>query len=169
MKNVSVFRDNHILLILMLLTCSVFFASCSEIGSSNSALTPTATPTTPITPVGAATTCLTVNSPSLSKLADGNYQLVDTIDNCGEKDAGPLKITTQIDAKTTQLETSLLGPATIPAHGKATYHSFMGQANGTNKEIHFPAPVPASATVTVSVTINGNVQGEWDGQLTIPA
>jgi hypothetical protein len=169
LKNTAYFRNNHILLITLLLACTVFFASCGENSSSSSVATPTATPTTPITPIGAATACLTVNSPSLSKLADGNYQLVDTIDNCGDKDAGPLKIAVQIDARATKLETSLLGPATIPAHGKVAYHNFTGQANGANKEIHFPVPVPAFATVTISVLINGAVQGEWDGQVAIPA
>jgi hypothetical protein len=103
----------------------------------------------------------------LVKLADGNYELVDEIDNCGGKDSGPLKITTQINTQATKLSTNLMGPATIPANGKAMYHTFTGQTSGTNKEIHF-SPSP-SALVTVSVTINGAIQGEWDGQVTIPA
>lgn len=155
------------LLIMLLLACTLFLASCNVNGSGSSADTSTATPTTPITPIGAATTCLTVNSPTLTKLADGNYQLADNINNCGGKDAGPLKIAVQISAKKMHLETSLLGPATIPAHGKVAYRSFTGQANGANKEIHFAAPKPASATITVSVTINGNMQGEWDGEVSI--
>ena len=49
------------------------------------------------------------------------------------------------------------------------YHTFTGQTGGTNKEIHFPSLSSPSAIATVLVTINGAVQGEWDGQVTIPA
>jgi hypothetical protein len=171
LKNAPDFKEHPIFLIALLLACTVFFASCSGDTSSSSSPTPPAsnTQTSAITPIGALATCLTVNSPSLVKLADGNYKLVDEIDNCSGKDAGPLKITTHIVTKTTKQSTNLMGPATIPAHGKAMYHTFTGQTSRTNKEIHFHFPSSPSAIVTVSVTINGAVQGEWDGQVTIPA
>ncbi len=171
MKNAPGFKEHAIFLIALLLACTVFFASCSGDTSSNLSPTPLAsnTQTSAITPIGAPATCLTINSPSLVKLTDGNYELVDEIDNCSGKDAGPLKITTQIDTETTKQSTNLMGPATIPAHGKAMYHTFTGQTGGTNKEIHFPSPSSPSAVVTVLATINGAVQGEWDGQVTIPA
>lgn len=170
LKNAPGFKEHPILLIALLLACTVFFASCSGDTSSNSSPTPPAsnTQTSAITPIGAVAICLTVNSPSLVKLADGHYKLVDEIDNCSGKDAGPLQITTQIDTQTTKQSTNLMGPATIPAHGKAMYHTFTGQTGGTNKEIHFPSPSSSSALVMVLVTINGAVQGEWDGQVTIP-
>ena len=96
---------------------------------------------------------MTVNSPTLVKLGDGFYQLVDVIDNCGGKEAGSLQITVQIDAGTTKQSTNLLGPATIAAHGKAMYRTFRGQTGETNKEIHFIlAPSLSSAIVTVLVT-----------------
>jgi hypothetical protein len=157
LKNALRIKKNPLFLIMLLLSCIVFFASCSAGTSNNSSSTSTA-----ITPIGAPTTCLTINSPSLVKLPDGNYKLVDEIDNCGNKDAGPLKVTVQIDKATMDL----LGPATIPAKGKAMYNTFTGEAN---KEIHFPSPTPSSANVTILATINGGVQGEWDGQVTIPA
>jgi hypothetical protein len=103
------------------------------------------------------------------KLADGNYELVDEFDNCGGKDAGPLKITSQIDTKTTKLSTDLIGPATLPAHTKVLYHTFKGQASGTKKEVQFRSPSAPSAVVTILATINGATQGEWDGQVPIPA
>ncbi len=171
LKNTPDFKEHPIFLIALLLACSVFFASCSGDTSSNSSPTLPAsnTPTSAITPIGAQATCLTIHSPSLLKLADGHYKLVDEIDNCSRKDTGPLKITTQIDTETTKQSTNLMGPATLPANGKAMYHTFTGQTSGTNKEIHFPSPSSPSAIVTVLVTINGAVQGEWDGQVTIPA
>jgi hypothetical protein len=164
-------EQHTLFLIALLLACTVFFASCSGDTSSNSSPTPSTsnTQTSAITPIGAQATCLTINPPSLVKLADGNYKLVDEIDNCRGKDAGPLKITTQIDTETTKQSTNLIGPATIPANGKAIYNTFTGQTGGTNKEIHFPSPSSPSAVVTVLVTINGAIQGEWDGQVTIPA
>jgi hypothetical protein len=170
LKNIPGFKEHPIFLI-ALLACTVFLASCFGDTSSNSSPTSLAsnTQTSAITPIGALATCLTVNSPSLVKLADGHYKLVDEIDNCGGKDAGPLKITTQIDTQTTKQSTNLLGSATIPANGKAMYSMFTGQTGGTNKEIHFLSPSPPSAVVTVLVTINGAIQGEWDGQVTIPA
>ena len=169
MKNAPGFKQHPLFLIVLLLACTVFFASCSGDSSSNSSptLPPSHTQASGITPIGAQATCLTVKSPSLVKLADGNYELVDEIDNCGGKDAGPLQITTQINTQTTKLSTNLMGPATIPANGKALYHTFTGQMAGTNKELHFPSHPSPSALVTVSVTINGAVEGEWDGQVTV--
>ncbi len=171
LKNAPGFKVHPIFLI-ALLACTVFLTSC--FGDTNSNPSPASsasnTLTSAITPIGAQATCLTVLSPSLVKLADGHYKLVDEIDNCSGKDVGPLKITTQIDAGTTQQSTSLMGPATIPAHGKAMYSTFTGQTGGTNKEIHFLlSPASPSAVVTVLVMINGAEQGEWDGQVTIPA
>ncbi len=161
----------HPIFLIALLACTVFLASCFGDTSSNPspASSTSNTLTSAITPIGAQATCLTVNSPSLVKLTDGHYKLVDEIDNCSGKDVGPLKITTQIDAGTTQQSTSLTGPATIPANGKAMYSTFTGQTGGTNKEIHFLSPSSPSAVITVLVMINGAVQGEWDGQVTIPA
>ena len=171
MKNAPGFKQHPIFLIALLLACTMFFASCSGDTSSNSSPTLPAsnTQTSAITPIGAQATCLTIHSPSLVKLADGNYELMDEIDNCGGKDAGPLQITTQINTQATKLSTNLMGTAIIPANGKAMYHTFTGQTGGTNKEIHFPSLPSPSAFVTVSVTINGAIQGEWDGQVTIPA
>ncbi len=170
MKNIPGFKEHPIFLI-ALLACTVFLASCfGDTWSNPSSASPASnTQSSAITPIGALANCLTVNSPSLVKLADGHYKLVDEIDNCGVKDAGPLKITTQIDTETRKQSTDLLGPATIPAHGKAMYSTFTGQTGGTNKEIYFLSPLSSSAVVTVLVTINGAIQGEWDGQVTIPA
>jgi hypothetical protein len=156
LKNILGFKEHSIFLIALLLSCTVFVASCSGDTSSNSSA---------ITPIGTQTTCLTIHPPSLAKLADGNYKLVDKIDNCKSKDAGPLKITVQIDTATM----NLLGPTTIPAKGKATYNTFTGQKDEKNKEIQFSSPLPSSAAVTILATINSSVQGEWDGQVTIPA
>lgn len=149
----------------MVLICTICFAGCGGDSSNSSS---TSSQTAPITPTGSLPTCLTVHPPTMVKLADGNYQLEDEIDNCGGEDAGPLTISAQIDAGTVQQRTNLTGLATIPAHGKATYHSFTRQTNGTNKELHFPAP-STSASVTISVMLDGALQGEWDGQVTIPA
>ena len=159
MKNAPGFKDHPLFLIALLLACTIIFASCGDDVTSNSSA---------ITPIGAQATCLTVNTPSLLKLADGNYQVVDEIDNCGKKNAGPLKIVIQVDTRTTKQSMNLLGPATIAAYGKALCRTFAGRAGGTNKEIHFPSPLPLSAIVTVLVMINGTMQGEWDGQVTIP-
>src|SRR6266852_8734179 len=171
LKDAPGFKVHPIFLITLLLACTVFFASCSGDTSSNSSPTPPAsnTLTSAITPIGAQATCLTIHSPLLVKLADGNYELVDEIDNCSSKDAGPLKITTYINTETTKQSTNLIGPATILANRKVIYHTFTGQTGDTNKEIHFPSPPSPSALVTISVTINGAIQGEWDGQVTIPA
>lgn len=171
LKNAPGFKEHPIFLIALLLACTMFFASCSGDTSSNSSPTSPAsnTQTSAITPIGAQATCLSINSPSLVKLADGNYELVDEIDNCGGKDAGPLKITTQINTEKTKQSTNLIGPITIPANRKAMYHTFTGQMVGTNKEVHFLSPSSPSAIVTVLITINGALQGEWDGQVTIPA
>jgi hypothetical protein len=171
LKYVRVYKKHPIFLIALLLACTVVFASCSEDTSSNSSsLPPTSnTQASAITPIGAQTTCLTINSPSLVKLADGHYKLIDEIKNCGGKVAGPLKITTQIDTETTKHNTNLLGPVTIPANGKAMYQTFTGQTGSTNKEIDFLSPASPSAIITVLVTIKGAVQGEWDGQVMVPA
>jgi hypothetical protein len=171
LKNAPCFKEHPIFLIALLLTCTVFFASCIGDTSNNSSPTTPASnaQTSAITPIGAQATCFTLYTPSLVKLADGNYEMMDEIDNCGGKDAGPLKITTQIDTETTKQRPDLLGPATLPAHGKALYHTFRGQTGGTNKELQFRSPSSPSAVVTILVTINGALQGEWDGQVTIPA
>lgn len=171
MKNAPVFKVHPVFLLALLVTCTVFLASCIGDTGSNSSSAPPASnaQTSAITPIGALATCLTVHSPSLVKLADGNYELMDEVDNCGGKEAGPLKIITQIDAQTTKQSADLLGPATLPAHGKALYHTFSGQTGGTNKELQFRSPSSPSAVVTILVTINGAEQGEWDGQITIPA
>ncbi len=104
MKNAPSFKEHPIFLIALLLAYTVFFASCSGDTSGNSSSTPHAsnTHTSAITPIGAQATCLTINSPSLVKLADGHYKLVDEIGNCSGKDAGPLKITIQVDTETTK-------------------------------------------------------------------
>lgn len=171
MKNVPGFKGHPIFLIALLLACTIFFASCGDDNSSNGSPTSVSNPTqaSAITPIGAQATCLTINSPSLVKLADGNYKLVDEVNNCSGKDAGPLKVTTQIDTDTTKQSTDLMGPATISANGKATYQTLTGQTSGTNQEIHFPSPLPPFAVVTISATVNGTVQGEWDGQVKIPS
>ena len=171
LKHAPGFKEHPIWLIALFLACAVFFASCSGDNSNNaSPITPASKiQTSAITPIGAQATCLTIHSPSLVKLAGGQYELVDEIDNCAGKDAGPLKITTQIETETTTQSPMLIGPATILANRKAMYHTFTGQTAGTSKEIHFPTPSASSAVVTVSVTINGAVQGEWDGQVTIPS
>jgi hypothetical protein len=170
LKNAPGFKEHHLFLIPLLLACTIFFASCGDDITSNSSPIPPApnSQASAITPIGAQATCLTVNAPSLVKLADGNYQVVDEIDNCGGKNAGPLKIVTQVDTQTSKQSMNLLGPDTIAAYGKALCRTFAGQAVGINKEIHFPSHSPSSAIVTVLVTINGTVQGEWDGQVTIP-
>jgi hypothetical protein len=165
LKNAPGFKEHPIFFIALLLACTVFFVSCGGDSSSNSS---SASPA-PITPIGAQATCLTLHPPALVKLADGHYKLVDEIDNCSGKDIGPFTVTAQIDTVTTKLSTNLTGPATIAANGNAMYHTFTGQTGDANKEIQFPAPSSPSAVVTVLVTMNGAVQGEWDGQVTIPA
>jgi hypothetical protein len=172
LKNAPGIEKYSLFLIVPLLACSVFFAGCSgDSGSTSSPTLPVSNAqTSVVTAVGASAVCLTIYPPSLRKLADGNYRLVDEIDNCGGKDAGPLKVTTRIDTATTKQSANLLGPATLAAHGKAQYTTFTGQTGGTNKEIRFPAPRSApSAVVTLLATINGVLAGEWDGQVTIPA
>jgi hypothetical protein len=170
LKDVTGFRAHPIFLIVLLLACTVFLASCFGDTSSNSSPTlPASHAQTPITPIGVPATCLTIHSPSLVKLPDGNYELVDEFDNCGSKDAGPFKVTTQIDTKTTKQSTNLIGPATLPAHTKALFHTFKGQAGSTKKEIQFRSLPASSAVVTILATINGAIQGEWDGQVPVPA
>jgi hypothetical protein len=170
LKNAPGFKEHPLFLIVLLLACTIIFASCGDdITSNSSPPQDSNTQASAITPIGAQAICLTVNAPSMLKLADGNYQVVDEIDNCGKKNAGPLKIVIQVDALTTKQSMNLLGPATIVAYGKALCHTFSGRAGGTNKEIHFPSPLPLSAIVTVLVMVNGTMQGEWDGQVTIPS
>ncbi len=82
--------------------------------------------------------------------------------------AGPLKITTEIDTQTTKHNTILIGPPTIPAKGKAMYQTYTGQSGPTDKEIDFLSPGSSPADITILVNIKGAVQGEWDGQVTIP-
>jgi len=168
LKDAPGFKLYPILHITLLLACTVFLTSCFGDGSSNSSST-TNIQASAITPIGVPAACLTVNSPSLVKLGDGFFQLVDVIYNCGGKDAGPLQITAQIDAGTTKQSTNLIGPATISANGKAIYSTSTKKTSETNKEIHFLAPTSSPADITVLVMIKGAVQGEWDGQVTIPA
>ena len=161
LKNKAGFSEYRLLFVLLLLSCAVFFASCGGDAGANSSSVSGSSTQVPLTPIGEPATCLTVKSPSLLKLADGNYKLGDEIDNCGGKSAASLKVTLQINAQTI----NLLGPATIPARGKATYSTFSSQ---TGKEIHFPSR-SSSAVVTILATINSSMQGEWDGEVTIPA
>jgi hypothetical protein len=170
LKNAPGSKVRPFFLIALLLALTLFGASCGDDTTSNSSPPPASnTQASDLTPIGAQATCLTVNTPFLVKLTDGNYQLADEVDNCGAKDAGPLKIVIQVNTQTTKQSAHLLGPATIGARGKALYRTSTGQGDGTNKEIHFPPPSPSSTIVTVLVTINSTVQGEWDGQVTIPA
>ncbi len=152
-------RKYLMLFALLLLPCAVFFTSCGGDAGANSSSTSSAQAA--FTPIGQPATCLTVKSPSLLKLADGNYKLGDEIDNCGGKPAGSLKVTLQINTQTI----NLLGPTTIPAKGKATYSTFSSPAA---KELHFPSS-SSSAVVTILATSNSSMQGEWDGAVTIPA
>jgi hypothetical protein len=165
LKDAPDFNAFPLLFITLLLFCSVFLVSCF----ADNAPSISNTQISAITPVGAQATCLTVNSPSLLKLTDGHFQMLDVIDNCGGKNAGPLQLTTQIDVGTVQQSASLIGPAFIRANSKATYHTYVGQTGGTNKEIAFSSPSSPSIDVTILVTINGTLQGEWDGQVDIPA
>jgi hypothetical protein len=73
--------------------------------------------------------------------------------------------TSAINTQATKLSTNLMGPATIPANGKAMYHTVTGQTGGTNKEIHFPSLPSPSAFVTVTVTINGAIQETEQGAI----
>jgi hypothetical protein len=169
LKYVCVYKIHFIFLIM--LACTMIFISCGEDTSSNSSSIPPASNTqaSAITPIGAEATCLTINPPSLVKLADGHYKLIDKINNCGGQVAGPLKITIQIDTEPMKHSTNLIGPITIQAHGKAMYQTFTGRTGSTNKELDFLSPASSSAVITVLATIKGAVQGEWDGQVTIPA
>lgn len=170
MKNAPGFKAHLIFLLALMLTCAVFLASCTgDTGSNSSSTSPSSNAqTSAITPVGAPATCLTVHSPSLVKLADGNYELMDEIDNCGGNEAGPLKVTAQIAIQNSKQSVDLPGSATLPAHGNALYHTFSGQTTRTNKELQFHSSSSPSAAVTILVTINGSEQGEWDGQVAIP-
>ena len=155
------------MLVTLLLASTVFLTGCFGDGESNSS-TISNTHASAITPIGVPATCLTVHSPLLVKLNDGFYQLVDVIDNCGGKIAGPLQITAQIDAGKTKQGIDLVGPTTISANGKAKYSTSSVHTSKPNKEIHFFASTSPSAFITVLVTIKGSMQGEWDGQVTIP-
>jgi hypothetical protein len=159
LKNKSGSKKYLALFVLLLLFCAVFCESCGGDAGANSSSTSSAQAA--FTPIGQPATCLTVKSPSLLKLADGNYKLGDEIDNCGGKPAGSLKVTLQINTQTI----NLLGPTTIPAKGKATYSSL---SSPTSKEIHFPSH-SSSTVVTILATSNSSMQGEWDGEVTIPA
>jgi hypothetical protein len=155
LKNIPGFKAYHLFLVLLLSFLITLLAACGEdTGTSSTAMT-SPSHVVVITPIGAQPVCLTVDMPSLSKLADGNYSLKEEIDNCGGKDANPLKVTLQIGTQTL----NLLGPASLPAKGKAMYNS---------QKLHFTGHPSSSATVTILATINSSVQGEWDGQITIP-
>ncbi len=166
MKNASDFKRYSIWFIALLFGCSIFLTSCfgNDSGNSNTS----STQFSAITPIGAPATCLTLHPPTLVKLPDGHYKLVEEINNCGGKTAGPLDVTAQITTATTMQNANLLGPALIVANSQAIYSSSGGQKNEMSKELHFIAPVSSSVLVTVLVTMKGSVQGEWDGQVTIP-
>lgn len=168
MKSASGFKLYSLYLIALLLASTVFLAGCFGDDSSNTTSTSN-TQNTAITPIGMPTTCLKVDSPSLVKLHDGHYKLVDVINNCGGKDAGPLKITAEIDTQTTKHSTNLIGPPIIPANGKAMYQTYTGRSGSKDKEIDFLSPTSSPANIIILVTLNGTMQGEWDGQVTIPA
>src|SRR5258708_4774964 len=118
--NAPGFQQHPIFLITLLLACTVFFPSCRGDPSSISSPPPPAsnTQTSAITPIGALATCLTINSPLLVKLADGNYKLVDEIDNCGGKDAGPPPKTNQNKTHNTQYNTNHIGAHRHPVNTK---------------------------------------------------
>jgi hypothetical protein len=165
LKNAPDSKKYKVFLAIILLFCITFLAGCGDDTGATSSQTTATTPTAAITPVGAQPVCLTVNSPSLVKLADGTYNLQDEIDNCGNNDAGPLKVTLQISNQTL----NLLGPVTLAAKGKTTYNAFSNQAGGTGNKIHLTSQASSSVTVTILATINNNVQGEWDGEVKLPA
>ncbi len=160
LKGVSGFKTNSVMPILLMMACAMLLSSCFGDSSGSSG-----TQTSAFTPIGVPPTCLTVHPPSLVKITDGYYKLVEEINNCGGKIAGPLDVTAQIAIGTTMQNTNLLGPATIIANSQAVYSS---QNNEMSKELHFSAPASSSALVTVLVKMKGSVQGEWDGQVTIP-
>lgn len=155
MKNIPGFKSYHLFFVILLLFFITFLAGCGEDTGASSSNTTSASHVVVITPVGAQPVCLTVNTPSLSKLAGGNYNLKEEIDNCGGKDAGPLKVTLQIGTQTL----NLLGPATLPAKEKTMYNS---------QKLHLTTHSSSSVTATILVTINSSVQGEWDGEVTMP-
>jgi hypothetical protein len=165
LKGVSGFKTYYIVLIVSMIACAMLLASC--FGDSNSDSSSNSN-TQAITPIGVPSTCLTVHPPVLVKLTDGQYKLIEEINNCGGKVAGPLDVTAQIAMGKTTQKANLVGPATIVANSKAIYSSSGGQKNEMSKELHFIAPVSSSALVTVLVTMKGSVQGEWDGQVTVP-
>ena len=167
LKGISGFKTYSIVFIMLMIACAMLLASC--FGDSNSDSSSNSnTQSSAITPIGVPPTCLTVHPPVLVKLTDGQYKLVEEINNCGGKMAGPLDVTAQIAMGTTTQNANLVGPAMIVANSKAIYSSSGGQKNETNKELHFIAPVSSSALVTVLVTMKGSVQGEWDGQVIVP-
>jgi hypothetical protein len=165
LKGVSVFKTYYIVLIVLMIACAMLLASCFGDSDSSSSSNSQASS---ITPIGVPPTCLTVHPPLLLKLADGQYKLVEEINNCGGKVAGPLDVTAQIAMGKTTQNANLAGPAMIVANNKAIYSSSGGQKNEMSKELHFIAPISSSALVTVLVTMKGSVQGEWDGQVTVP-
>ena len=166
MKSITGFKAYPVLLFTLLLACTVLLAGC--IGDTGNGSSPSSNAqVSAITPTGALPTCLTVHPPSLVQLADGNYELVDEIDNCGGNEASPLKVTAQIATQNTKQSVDLTGPAMLPAHGNSLYHTYRGQSSGTNKELQF-RPSSLSAAITILVTINGSEQGEWDGRVAIP-
>jgi hypothetical protein len=166
LKDASGFKIYSIWLIALLLACSIFLTSC--FGDDNSNSTISSTQDSPITPIGVPATCLTVHSPTLLKLSDGHYQLIDEINNCAGKEAGPLKVAAQITAGTTMHSVSLFGTSVISPNGKALYRTYSGKPDSKDKEIDFLSPASSPADVIVLVTLNGTQQGEWDGQVTIP-
>ena len=166
MKSIAGCKVHSLFLFTLLLACTVYLAGCiGDTGSGSSSSSNTQA--SAITPIGVLPTCLTVHPPSLMKLADGNYELIDEIENCGGNEAGPLKIAAQVDTQNTKQSVDLTGPTMLPAHGNSLYHTFSSQAGGTNKEVQFRS-TSSSAAVTILVTINGSEQGEWDGQVAIP-
>ena len=166
LKNVSRIKIYSILYAALLLTSCLSLASCFGDSSNTTASN---TQDSAITPIGVPATCLTVHPPALVKLSDGHYKLIDEINNCGAKDAGPLDVTVQIIAGSATHNASFVGPSGIPANGKALYQTYVGRATSQEKEIDYPSPVASPANVMISVTFNKVVQGEWDGQVAIPA
>ena len=160
------FKRHFTLLILPLLACVTLLAACSG-GTSSTSQAPTVTPTPRL--IGVATVCLTVNTPSFTKLSDGKYILKVDVVNCGTSNISPVSVNAQINAmtssETTNETTTLGGSDTIPPKGKAIYQN----PSGVSFEIQLPNPPPATASVTITVTVKGDTKGEWDGQVPIPA
>ncbi len=147
LNNASGFKIYSIRFVVLLFACSLFLTSCFVADNSNSAASNTQY--SAITPVGVPATCLTVHPPLLAKLTDGYYKLVEVINNCGGKMAGPLDVTAQITTGTMAQNANIMGPVMIVANSKAIYSSSGGQKSQVNKELHFISPV--SSTVLVAV------------------